>query len=88
MAENPEPFVIVKESDLRRMIREEVAEFRTSQRERFLNLKIIARRLYTTPQSIREKRCRGTLTLPLVKRDGMLGCPQSVFNQWVRGELQ
>jgi hypothetical protein len=51
--------------------------------EHFLRLKDIADKLGATPKYLREQRCRGKFSLPLVKVDRMLGCRESVFDRWL-----
>jgi predicted DNA-binding transcriptional regulator AlpA len=51
--------------------------------ERFLRLPQIAALLGTSPKYLREKRCRGKFSLPLVRIDRMLGCRESVYQQWL-----
>jgi len=51
--------------------------------ERFLRLEHIAKLLGTNTKYLREQRCRGKFTLPLVRKDGMLGCFGTAYLEWM-----
>ena len=51
--------------------------------ERFMRVKEIAEQLGIKPRTIIEYRYKKRLDLPLEKKCGMLGCRESVFNNWL-----
>lgn len=55
--------------------------------DRFLRTKDVAALLGVKPRTIIVKRCTGKLKLPMIKKDGMLGCFESTYDAWKRGEI-